>query len=168
MTTETESTPRDISSARGTRMKNTSWSSTWRMSPTHWTFSRSRRSSSCRTSHPFPAQSPGSVARRTFAAGAVPIIDLRERCNVAVNEYTAATRIVVVTSGSGLVGFIVDGVSEVLRIPAADVDAISNIASTSGNRYLRGVAKLVAGLVSLMDLDALIPSDIAETETSVA
>ena len=115
-----------------------------------------------------PGTKPWVRGTTNLRGRAVPIIDLRERCNVAVNEYTAATRIVVVTSGSGLVGFIVDGVSEVLRIPAADVDAISNIASTSGNRYLRGVAKLVAGLVSLMDLDALIPSDIAETETSVA
>ena len=37
----------------------------------------------------------------------VPVIDLRNRCNVTANEHTPETRIVVVSAASGMVGLIV-------------------------------------------------------------
>jgi purine-binding chemotaxis protein CheW len=88
----------------------------------------------------------------------VPVIDLRKRCGVNAGEYTAETRIVVVSSATGMVGLIVDAVSEVMRIPGEQVEAPSAIVSVPENTYLRGIAKLDDRLVSLMDLEGVLPA----------
>ena len=88
----------------------------------------------------------------------VPVIDLRKRCGVDAGEYTAETRIVVVSSTTGMVGLIVDAVSEVMRIPGDQVEQPSAIVSVPENTYLRGIAKLEDRLVSLMDLDGVLPA----------
>lgn len=95
----------------------------------------------------------------------VPVIDLRKRCAVIAGEYTAETRIVVVSSTTGMVGLIVDAVSEVMRIPGEQVEQPSAIVSVPENTYLRGIAKLEDRLVSLMDLDGVLPAgDASEFE----
>ena len=88
----------------------------------------------------------------------VPVIDLRKRCGVEPREHTPETRIVVVSSAAGMVGLIVDAVSEVMRIPGEQVEQPSAIVTVPENTYLRGIAKLVNQLVSLMDLDGVLPS----------
>ena len=87
------------------------------------------------------------------------MLDLRSRCNVTANEHTPETRIVVVSAPSGMVGLIVDAVTEVMRIPAEQVEAPSSIVAAEENSYLRAVAKLEERLVSLMDLEGLLPSE---------
>ena len=99
----------------------------------------------------------------------VPVIDLRKRCGVNAGEYTAETRIVVVSSATGMVGLIVDAVSEVMRIPGEQVEPPSVIVSVPENTYLRGIAKLEERLVSLMDLEGVLPaSDSGEFEYASA
>ena len=88
----------------------------------------------------------------------VPVIDLRRRCNIAASDYTQETRIVVVSSSTGMVGLIVDAVSEVMRIPSDQIEPPSGIVSVPENSYLRGVAKLDDRLVSLMDLVGVLPT----------
>lgn len=92
----------------------------------------------------------------------VPVIDLRKRCGVNAGEYTAETRIVVVSGGTGMVGFIVDAVSEVMRIPGEQVEPPSAIVSVPENTYLRGIAKLDERLVSLMDLEGVLPAAVTD------
>ena len=93
----------------------------------------------------------------------VPVIDLRRRCNIVASDYTPETRIVVVSSTNGMVGLIVDAVSEVMRIPSDQIEPPSGIVSVRENSYLRGVAKLEERLVSLMDLEGVLPGEGADT-----
>lgn len=111
-----------------------------------------------------PGSDPWVEGITNLRGRVVPVIDLRRRCGVATNEHTSETRIVVVGSPSGMVGFIVDAVSEVLRIPADQVELPNSIVSVAENTYLRGVAKLNDRLVSLMDLESVLPSIAAESE----
>lgn len=92
----------------------------------------------------------------------VPVIDLRKRCGIDAGEYTSETRIVVVSSAGGMVGLIVDAVSEVMRIPGDQVEPPSSIVSMPENTYLRGIAKLDDRLVSLMDLEGVLPSTLED------
>ena len=92
----------------------------------------------------------------------VPVLDLRVRCGVAAAEPTTETRIVVVSGHGGMVGLIVDAVSEVLRIPADQVEPPNAIVSVPANSYLRGIAKLEDRLISLMDLEGVLPSPQSE------
>src|SRR6266446_5414164 len=52
----------------------------------------------------------------------IPVVDLRRRFGLASAEHTRASRIVVVEIGDEVVGIIVDGVSEVLRVDTATVE----------------------------------------------
>lgn len=87
----------------------------------------------------------------------VPVIDLRVRCGLTPSDVTAETRIVVVNGGGSMVGLIVDGVSEVMRIPGDQIEASSSIVAVPATAHIRGVAKLPDRLVSLMDLDGVLP-----------
>jgi len=96
----------------------------------------------------------------TFRGSAIPVIDLRRRCGVAVSDYSFDTRIVVVSSGEGMVGLTVDAVTEVRRIPADQIEANSNVVKQRDNEYIRGIAKLEDRLVALIELDGLLPTTI--------
>lgn len=89
----------------------------------------------------------------------VPVVDLRRRCGVPAAEHTPETRIVVVSSANGMVGLIVDAVSEVMRIPGDQIESPSSIVTVPENSYLRGIAKLEDRLVSLMELDGVLPAE---------
>lgn len=52
----------------------------------------------------------------------IPIIDLRKRFGMDARERDKNTRIIVIEINNMIVGFIVDAVSEVLRIPADTVE----------------------------------------------
>ncbi|MEO6045211.1 MAG: chemotaxis protein CheW [Tepidiformaceae bacterium] len=117
---------------------------------------------------PIPGSDPWVEGITNLRGRVVPVIDLRRRCRVATNEHTAETRIVVVGSPNGMVGFIVDAVSEVLRIPADQVERPNSIVSVAENTYLRGVAKLNDRLVALMDLDGLLSGAVSGTESGAA
>ena len=54
----------------------------------------------------------------------VPVMDLRRRCGLPPAERDSETRIIVVDTERGMAGIVVDAVSEVLRIPGADIDAV--------------------------------------------
>ena len=91
----------------------------------------------------------------------VPVIDLRRRCGIPVTEATAETRIVVVNSDNGLVGLIVDAVSEVMRIPGGQIEGMSQVVNQGEDAFLRGVAKVDGGLISLLDLECIFPAGVS-------
>jgi len=55
-----------------------------------------------------------------------------------------------------VVGFVVDAVSEVLRIPESTVEAPPAVVAGIGSEYMRGVGKLEDRLLILLDLDRLL------------
>ncbi len=88
----------------------------------------------------------------------VPVVDLRKRLNLKVKAQTKESRIVVMDIGGKDVGVIVDGVTEVLRIPLASVEPPSQMVANSDSAYIRGIAKLEDKLVILLDLDRVLAS----------
>ena len=83
----------------------------------------------------------------------IPVVDLRKRFGLAVSDIKASSRIVVVYIGSHTIGLIVDGVSEVIRVTAANIEPPSAVVTGVDSAYLRGVAKVGERLVILLDLD---------------
>lgn len=82
----------------------------------------------------------------------IPIIDLRVRFGMAPVEPTKSTRIVVVEIGPSRVGMIVDGVSEVLKIPVEHIEAAPEMVAGADAAYVRGVGKYGDRLIVLLDL----------------
>lgn len=87
----------------------------------------------------------------------VPVIDLHKRFNLPLEEETAHSRIIVVEVKGVTVGMIVDSVSEVLRLPQANIDPPPP-AITGGieTEYLRGIGKWEERLIILLDLDKVL------------
>jgi purine-binding chemotaxis protein CheW len=86
----------------------------------------------------------------------IPVVDLRRRFGLPSGEHTRASRIVVLEIGDQVVGVIVDGVSEVLRVSTATVEPPSPVVAGIDSEYLRGIAKLPERLVILLDLDRVL------------
>jgi purine-binding chemotaxis protein CheW len=86
----------------------------------------------------------------------IPVVDLRRRFGLTMADHTRASRIVVVEIGDQVVGIIVDGVSEVLRVPMSTLEPPSPVVAGIDSEYLHGIAKLPDRLVILLDLDRVL------------
>jgi len=87
-----------------------------------------------------------------------PVVDLRQRFGRTSGTTPADSRIVVVEMATGVLGFTVDRVHEVLTIPTTIVDPAPFLVSGVAGDSIRGVAKLEGGLVIILDLDRLFSS----------
>ena len=97
----------------------------------------------------------------------IPIIDLRRRFGLAPKGHDKNTRIIVIEINNIIVGFVVDAVSEVLRIPASTVEPPPPVVAGVDSDYISGVGKLQDRLLIMLDLDKLLSSDDLEMLTSV-
>jgi purine-binding chemotaxis protein CheW len=86
----------------------------------------------------------------------IPIIDLRKKFSMESRTHDKQTRIVVVELQGMIVGFVVDGVSEVLRIQSSTVEPPPAVVSGIGSEYISGVGKLEDRLLILIDLEKLL------------
>ncbi len=86
----------------------------------------------------------------------LPVIDLKKRLGLQPMEYTESTRILIVQSDGIDVGMIVDAVTEVLTIDAANIDSVKQ--SDSESRFLTGVGKIDDRLIIMLSLDEIIGS----------
>ncbi len=89
----------------------------------------------------------------------IPIIDLRKRFGLTSREHDKHTRIIVIEINNMIVGFVVDSVSEVLRIPASTVEPPPPVVAGLESEYISGVGKLEDRLLILLDLDSLLSGE---------
>ena len=89
----------------------------------------------------------------------IPIIDLRRRFGLAPKAHDKNTRIIVIEINNIIVGFVVDAVSEVLRIPASTVEPPPPVVAGVDSDYISGVGKLQDRLLIMLDLDKLLSSE---------
>jgi len=94
----------------------------------------------------------------------VPVVDLRMRLNLDRAEYTAVTVIIVLSVDSGHgrrdFGVVVDGVSDVINVQAADVKPPPELGADVSTDYIQGLATVSDRMVMLLDIDRLIGADI--------
>ena len=89
----------------------------------------------------------------------IPIIDLKERFGLARQDYTDASRVIVVEIGGKSVGMVVDSVSKVIRLESSQIEPPPELAGGMSSRYLRGVGKLEDRLVILIEIADLLTDD---------
>jgi purine-binding chemotaxis protein CheW len=83
----------------------------------------------------------------------IPIIDMRKRFGIKPKEDDKNTRIVVIELSGKVVGFVVDSVSEVLRIPRSITEPPPPIIAGIEADYITAVGKLEDRLLILLDLE---------------
>ena len=86
----------------------------------------------------------------------IPVVDLRKRFGLGTIERDKNARIVVVELGDKVVGFLVDSVSEVLRVPRSVVEPPPPIVGGIDSEYIEAVVKLDDRLLILLDLQRLL------------
>ena len=86
----------------------------------------------------------------------LPIIDLRRRLGLPAKEYDKSTRFIVVEMESKVIGFIVDSVSEVLRINRYLTEPPPDIIAGINSDYITSVAKLEDRIIILLDLNKVL------------
>ncbi len=89
----------------------------------------------------------------------VPVVDLRLKFDLPEQEYTARSCIIVAQiesrAGKLLIGIIVDGVSEVLTLAAADIEDTPDFGSGVETPYILGMAKVKNKVKILLDINML-------------
>jgi purine-binding chemotaxis protein CheW len=94
----------------------------------------------------------------------IPVVDLRLKFSLPEKEYTPRTCIIVVQVQSGGVslptGIVVDEVSEVLNLGAADIEDTPDFGEGTGaaTSYLLGMAKVKGKVKILLDIDRVLSS----------
>lgn len=86
----------------------------------------------------------------------IPVINLRSRLGLDVMEYDSETRIIVVDLYDKTIGFIVDEVKEVLRIPKSITEQPPDIVSGVNSEYITAIGKLEDRLLILLDLSKIL------------
>ncbi len=86
----------------------------------------------------------------------ISVIDLRTKLGMPKTEHGSSTRIVVVEINECTLGFIVDNVSEVLRISKDITEPPPAFVAGISNDYITAVGKLKDRLIILLDLDRIL------------
>lgn len=86
----------------------------------------------------------------------VPTVDLAVRLNLAEKGQTSGQQIMIARTDHGLVGFIVDEVSEVIPVPKDRIEPTPEGWMDGDHKYFGGIAKLESDLVSIVDFAGLL------------
>jgi purine-binding chemotaxis protein CheW len=90
----------------------------------------------------------------------LPVLDLKRKLGLGEVEPGRATRIVVVRVKERLLGLLVDGASQVLKVAVSRIEPPPEEVVERGGDYIRGVAKLDDRLIILVDLERLLAHEL--------
>ena len=89
----------------------------------------------------------------------VPIVDLRLKFDMGATEPTSFTVIVVVNVRERVMGFLVDGVSDVLELASKDVQPPPELGSKVDITFVAGIGNCNDRLVTLLDVDRVMSEE---------
>jgi purine-binding chemotaxis protein CheW len=93
----------------------------------------------------------------------IPVIDLRRKFGFPAQANTERTCIIVaevaLSSTTVMMGVVVDSVSEVVNVAAAEIEQTPDFGGQNSTDYLLGLAKVKGSVKILLDLDRVLGSD---------
>jgi purine-binding chemotaxis protein CheW len=92
----------------------------------------------------------------------LPVLDLKRKLGLGEVAVERAARIVVVRVQDRMLGLLVDGASQVLKVPVSRVEPPPEEVVERGGDYIRGVAKLEDRLIILIDLGRVLVQELRE------
>jgi len=96
----------------------------------------------------------------------IPVMDLRKRFGQTNIQHDKKNRILVVELDNKLVGLIVNAASEVLKIPASDVEASPTSLEEGRANCVTGLGKYKGRLIVLLDMTRLLDLGAAAKSSS--
>jgi purine-binding chemotaxis protein CheW len=98
----------------------------------------------------------------------LPVLDLKRKLGLGEVQAGRATRIVVVRVKERLLGLLVDGASQVLKVEVSRIEPPPEEVVEKGGDYIRGVAKLDDRLIILVNLERLLAHELRAVSAPVA
>lgn len=97
----------------------------------------------------------------------IPVIDVRLRFGLKERDYDERTCIIVVSISEMAVGLIVDCVSEVIDIPAVDIEPSPKVRKGESSKFIDGLGKVNEEVKILLDIQNLLfDSDLEKIKQS--
>lgn len=98
----------------------------------------------------------------------VPIVDLRLRFNLGHAEYNEFTVVIILNLNGRIMGIVVDGVSDVIALKAAQVRAVPELVASIDTKYLVGLGTVENRMLILVDIERLMTSqEMALIDTAI-
>ncbi|AFN74066.1 chemotaxis protein CheW [Melioribacter roseus P3M-2] len=97
----------------------------------------------------------------------IPIVNLRAKLGMERKEADRNSRIVVVELSGKTIGFLVDEVSEVLRIPESITEQPPAMVAGVDSSFIRAIGKLEDRLLILLDLEKVLSAEESNYLTSL-
>ncbi|MBU3737011.1 MAG: chemotaxis protein CheW [Methylobacterium sp.] len=98
----------------------------------------------------------------------VPIVDLRLRFNLGNVEYNEFTVVIILNLSGRVIGIVVDGVSDVIALQAAQIRSVPDLVATIDTKYLIGLGTMEDRMLILVDIEHLMTSHEMSLIDSVA
>lgn len=99
----------------------------------------------------------------------IPVLDVRLRFALKERAYDERTCIIVVSINEMAVGLIVDSVSEVIDIPAENIEPSPKVKKGEASRFIQGLGKVNEEVKILLDIQNLLfDSEFEKIKQSVA
>jgi purine-binding chemotaxis protein CheW len=102
----------------------------------------------------------------------IPVVDLRWVLRIGGGGEESAgnrkARILIIELEGHVTGFVVDSVSEVMKVPVAEIEPTPNLVSSNiSSAYISGVVKLAKRLIILLDFKQILkPRERRELESA--
>jgi purine-binding chemotaxis protein CheW len=121
---------------------------------------------------PIPNMPPHIRGVMNLRGTVIPVLDLRAKFGLDAVEYTKFSVIIIATVGERITGMVVDAVSDVLNIAAADVRPCPDFGARVDTRFVSGMVNTGEHLAVLLDVDRLLKEQelaaVAQAEQAMA
>ncbi|BCS52677.1 chemotaxis protein CheW [Geobacter sp. SVR] len=89
----------------------------------------------------------------------IPVVDLKEKFGMQSGEYKKHTCIIVTEFSRGVMGLIVDTVSDILNMSPRDISAAPDFGASINTEFIAGMGKTGDNLVLVLDVDKVLSVD---------
>ena len=104
---------------------------------------------------PLPHTAPDTLGVMNLRGKVIPIIDLAAKLGMAAAVASERSAIVVAQAGGSTVGLMVDRVSDILTIPAEELQPVPAGAGALANAYARGIFARDKEMICFLDIEAV-------------
>ncbi len=88
----------------------------------------------------------------------VPIVDLRIKFSLGRAEYDPFTVVIILNVAHRVIGIVVDGVSDVITLPAEQIRPAPEFGGTLDTEYIQGLGTLDDRMIIMADIERLMTS----------
>lgn len=84
------------------------------------------------------------------------VFNMRKRFGIPSKDFDDNTKIIMVNTGAAVVGLIVDGVNEIVRVEDQDIEASPAVLEDMKRKFINSIAKVDNRIIMLLNLESVL------------